>query len=85
MDTVASYIWLVDLRDPSTIPLNFTKSINLAISERGLNSMKHSNRSGFVEAILKETIPMHGRMIHGRDKDGKLWEESQAYDVRGRV
>jgi kynurenine 3-monooxygenase len=50
-----------------------------------LNSMRCSNRPGFVEAVLKETIPMHGRMIHGRGKNGELWEESQPYDVGGRV
>jgi len=27
---------------------------------------------------------MHGRMIHG-SKSGELYEESQQYDVKGRV
>lgn len=75
---------VTDLRDPSTIPLNFTKSINLALSERGINAMKHTNRDQMIQKILGEAIPVHGRMIHGRD-DGKLWEAAQAYDVHGRV
>ncbi|KAL9095932.1 MAG: hypothetical protein Q9165_001930 [Trypethelium subeluteriae] len=33
--------------------------------------------------VLAETIPMHGRMIHGEER-GKLYEQSQTYDVRGR-
>ena len=74
-----------DLRDPSTTLLNFTKSINLALSERGINSMKHANLDGLLDGILQETIPMHGRMIHGRRKTGDLYEESQAYDAHGRV
>lgn len=77
-------LWL-DLRDPSTIPLNFTKSINLALSERGINSLRESNCDGLLDAILEETIPMHGRMIHGETKDGQFFQESQEYDPYGRV
>ena len=75
----------LDLRDPSTTPLNFTKSINLALSERGINSMREAKCDGLVEAVLEETIPMHGRMIHGKNKSGDIYEESQEYDVYGRV
>ena len=74
-----------DLRDPSTTPLNFTKSINLALSERGINSMRLADADGLLEDVLNETIPMHGRMIHGRRKDGSLFTESQRYDAHGRV
>ncbi|KAE8378955.1 kynurenine 3-monooxygenase [Aspergillus bertholletiae] len=83
-DDVEVYELRGDLRDPTTVPLNFTKSINLALSERGISSLKGSNRDGMVEKILNESIPMHGRMIHGRD-DGKLWEAAQAYDVHGQA
>ncbi|KAK2810683.1 kynurenine 3-monooxygenase, mitochondrial precursor [Emmonsiellopsis sp. PD_5] len=83
-DDVELYELRGDLRNASTTPLNFTKSINLAISERGINSMKQTNRSGFIDAVMKETIPMHGRMIHGKSKLGNLTEEPQAYDVHGR-
>ncbi|OQE90415.1 hypothetical protein PENNAL_c0012G09684 [Penicillium nalgiovense] len=74
----------VDLRDPTTVPLNFTKSINLALSERGITSMRHSGRDDLINNVLREAIPMHGRMIHGRDR-GDLWEAAQAYDVHGRA
>ena len=47
--------------------------------------MKHACRDGLLDSILQETIPMHGRMIHGRRKTGELYEESQAYDAHGRV
>jgi len=73
-----------DLRDPSTVPLNFTKSINLALSERGIHGLRDAGRPGLLESVLEETLPMHGRMIHG-SKSGELYEESQQYDVKGRV
>lgn len=76
---------VTDLRDPSTTPLNFTKSINLALSERGINSMRKAQCEGLLEDVLQQTIPMHARMIHGRRKNGEIYEESQQYDVHGRV
>ncbi|KAK3066857.1 kynurenine 3-monooxygenase, mitochondrial precursor, partial [Coniosporium uncinatum] len=82
-DEVEIYELRGDLRDESTTPLNFTKSINLALSERGINSMKHADCPGLLESVLAETIPMHGRMIHGQT-NGQIWEESQTYDVHGR-
>ena len=78
-------IILKDLRNASTTPLNFTKSINLALSERGINSMRQAQCEGLLEDVLAETIPMHARMIHGRRKNGDLLEESQAYAANGRV
>ncbi|MCJ1258998.1 kynurenine 3-monooxygenase, mitochondrial precursor [Lignoscripta atroalba] len=83
-DDVEVYELRDDLRDPSTTPLNFTKSINLALSERGINAMRHTQSEGLIESVLEETIPMHGRMIHGRRKTGELYQESQEYDVHGR-
>ncbi|KAL8997657.1 MAG: hypothetical protein Q9169_003137 [Polycauliona sp. 2 TL-2023] len=84
-DDVAVYELRADLRDPSTTPLNFTKSINLALSERGINSMRHAKCDGLLDAVLNESIPMHGRMIHGRSQDGELHEEPQLYDAQGRM
>jgi len=46
--------------------------------------MKKANCPGLLDSILDDTIPMHGRMIHGIKND-KLFEESQVYDVHGRV
>lgn len=80
----ASFLPL-DLRDPETVPLNFTKSINLAISERGINAMRHANTPGLLEYIMEATVPMRGRMIHGRGKNDQLEEQAQDYDVKGRV
>ena len=76
---------LVDLRDPSTVPLNFTKSINLALSERGITAIRGAGQPKLLDSILETTIPMRGRMIHGRGSNGKLYEESQDYDVHGKV
>ncbi|KAI1392991.1 FAD/NAD(P)-binding domain-containing protein [Hypoxylon trugodes] len=74
-----------DLRDPSTTPLNFTKSINLALSERGINAMRNANHQDLLDHVVSATIPMRGRMIHGRRKSGELYEESQDYDIHGRT
>ncbi|RMJ10649.1 Kynurenine 3-monooxygenase [Fusarium kuroshium] len=74
-----------DLRDPGTIPLNFTRSINLAISERGINAMRHAGQPGLLDHVMATTIPMRGRMIHGRGPTGALFEQSQDYDVKGRA
>lgn len=47
--------------------------------------MRHARCEGLLDAVLSETIAMHGRMIHGQRKNGKLYEESQSYDAQGRV
>lgn len=46
--------------------------------------MRESNRPDLIAKVLGDTIPMEGRMIHGRT-GGKLWEAAQAYDAHGRV
>ncbi|KAL9117269.1 MAG: hypothetical protein Q9187_006198, partial [Circinaria calcarea] len=46
--------------------------------------MRNAKCDGLIEAVLEETIPMYGRMIHGRRKAGELYQEPQAYDVHGR-
>ncbi|KAI1492884.1 hypothetical protein F5X96DRAFT_624084 [Biscogniauxia mediterranea] len=74
-----------DLRDPSTTPLNFTKSINLALSERGINAMRHAEQERLIEDVSASTIPMRGRMIHGKRANGDLYEEPQDYDIHGRT
>jgi kynurenine 3-monooxygenase len=73
-----------DLRNAETTPLNFTKSINLALSERGINALRSTGNTELVEAVLSQTIPMHGRMIHTRSPTGALSQQSQLYDVHGR-
>lgn len=73
-----------DLRLDETTPLNFTKSINLALSDRGIDAIRASDSPELLDAVLAETIPMHGRMIHGQDSNGSLTEVSQQYDVHGR-
>ncbi|KAK3346568.1 hypothetical protein B0T25DRAFT_592708 [Lasiosphaeria hispida] len=73
-----------DLRDPSTTPLNFTRSINLALSERGINAMRHAGQPKLIDHVMGATIPMRGRMLHLRKRNGGLAEESQDYDAHGR-
>jgi len=76
---------LPDLRDPSTTPLNFTKSINLALSERGINAMRNAGDHHLLDHVMAATIPMRGRMIHGKAPNGDLFEQAQDYDIHGRV
>lgn len=38
-----------------------------------------------LDHVLAATIPMRGRMIHGKKANGELYEEAQDYDVHGRV
>ena len=74
-----------DLRLPSTIPLNFTKSISLSLSERGINAIKTSGSPDLLEKIKRETLPMRGRMIHGETASGEFYQQPQDYDIHGRV
>ena len=52
------------------------RSINLALSDRGLKALKGA---GLAEAVLPLCLPMHGRMIH--DLDGK--QHLQPYGRKG--
>lgn len=73
-----------DLRLPENLSLNFSKSINLALSERGIDGLRNvGDGEKLLKKILAETIPMYGRMIHsGKPTDPG---QSQNYDVHGRV
>ncbi|EPE04465.1 kynurenine 3-monooxygenase [Ophiostoma piceae UAMH 11346] len=84
-DDVEVYELRNDLRDPSTTPLNFTRSINLALSERGIHALKNSGSDALLDHVFDATIPMRGRMIHGRTPTGDLYEEAQDYDIHGRT
>ncbi|KJZ77572.1 Kynurenine 3-monooxygenase [Hirsutella minnesotensis 3608] len=74
-----------DLRNPGIVPLNFTRSINLAVSERGIQAMRQAGHSTLVDAVMSGTIPMRGRMIHGKGPTGGLYQHSQDYDAMGRA
>ncbi len=52
------------------------RSINLALSHRGIRALKYAD---IFDQIEKELIPMHGRKMH--DKEGALTE--QAYGKEG--
>ncbi|KAM3516201.1 hypothetical protein MY11210_000223 [Beauveria gryllotalpidicola] len=73
-----------DLRDPRIVPLNFTKSIDLALSERGINAIRHADLPDLLQDILGDCVPMRGRMIHGKKPSGVLYQVPQDFDVHGR-
>ena len=70
----------VDLRLPSSKLAAQQRSINLAISSRGITALQAID-PGASDRFLRAAIPMRGRMIH--DMQGN--QESQAYDKNGQV
>ncbi|WVQ85327.1 kynurenine 3-monooxygenase [Cryptococcus sp. DSM 104549] len=64
-----------DPRGQDAAPSNL-RSINLAISARGLEALRSVDPS-LAEEFLEEAIPMKGRMIHHADER----QESQLYDT----
>ena len=70
---------MLDLRLPENRALGSGKSINLALSERGINGLRDIGDAGaLLQQVLAETIPMHGRMIHSGAVGAP--GEAQAYD-----
>ena len=47
--------------------------------------MRQSGCAELVERIIKDTIPMYARMVHGRDPKGELSQQSQQYDIDNEV
>ena len=47
--------------------------------------MRHAGQPRLLEHVMGPTIPMRGRMIHGKDQSGRLYEHAQDYDAKGRV
>ncbi|CBX95171.1 similar to kynurenine 3-monooxygenase [Plenodomus lingam JN3] len=80
---VEVYELRADIRQSPSTSLSFSKSINLALSERGINSLRQAGLSELEDAVLSQTFPMQGRMIHVR-KNGEYIRQSQQYDARGR-
>jgi kynurenine 3-monooxygenase len=50
--------------DPRATEAERGRSINLALSERGLDALR---RIDLVDTVMAPALPMHGRMIHGTD------------------
>ncbi|BCB76347.1 NAD(P)/FAD-dependent oxidoreductase [Phytohabitans flavus] len=62
--------------DPRTSRPERGRSINLALSERGLNALR---QIGLAEQVMADALPMRGRMIH--PTEGEL--DFQPYSVDG--
>lgn len=63
--------------DPRRLNYAQGRSINLAISERGINGLE---RAGLRDRLLERGIPMPGRMIHDRQGNASF----QPYSADGR-
>ena len=62
--------------DPRATDAERGRSINLALSERGLDALR---RIDLVDTVMAPALPMHGRMMHG--VDGTL--TYQSYSASG--
>lgn len=47
--------------------------------------MRNAGDSELLDHVMAATIPMRGRMIHGKRPNGDLFEQAQDYDIHGRV
>ena len=74
---LAEYGYQVDLyerrSDLRKTDISAGRSINLAISDRGLNALE---MIGLREKVSAEIIPMHGRMIHPTDGKNTMYSYS---------
>jgi kynurenine 3-monooxygenase len=70
----------LDPRIPSNKAALPNKSINLALSDRGIAAIEEFSEE-LAREMLARTIPMRGRCLH--DRSGK--QVTQFYDVYGRV
>lgn len=62
--------------DPRRTEAERGRSINLALSERGLDALR---RIDLVDTVMAPALPMHGRAIHGIDGTTTF----QSYSARG--
>ncbi|MDO3702074.1 NAD(P)/FAD-dependent oxidoreductase [Micromonospora sp. C28SCA-DRY-2] len=62
--------------DPRTGRVERGRSINLALSERGLDALR---RIGLAEQVMADALPMRGRMIHPVDGEPQF----QSYSATG--
>ncbi|KAK9470078.1 uncharacterized protein V1510DRAFT_441654 [Dipodascopsis tothii] len=64
--------------DPRTTAAVAGRSINLALSHRGIDGLRGADE-GLAAAIMRQVVPVHGRMVH--DRAGR--QSAQAYDALG--
>jgi kynurenine 3-monooxygenase len=74
------FFLLVDSRVATSKATTEQRSINLAISHRGIAALEAIEPAA-AQRFLQSSIPMHGRMIH--KLSGEL--DSQLYDRDGQV
>jgi hypothetical protein len=69
------------MRTPGARAASQQRSINLALSSRGITALQAVLGQTAAAEVLQDAIPMSGRMIH--HTNGRL--QSQAYDRHGQV
>lgn len=78
---LTSFCLILDMRLPEQKKLQRGKSINLALSERGLSALRATGLD-LETVILDSAVPMHSRMVH-LGKEGR--QMSQPYSIHGEV
>jgi kynurenine 3-monooxygenase len=68
------------MRSPEVKATQRGKSINLALSERGLSALRHSGLD-LDKLILEAAVPLHARMVHTTAGH----QMSQAYGKKDQV
>lgn len=68
----------VDPRSTDNVNKKNLRSINLAVSDRGIRGLQFVDKD-MSDRVLKDIIPMYGRMIHKLDGE----QESQIYGLFG--
>ena len=63
--------------DPRSVPTAAGRSINLALSARGIRALRHAGLFARVEPIL---LPMRGRLLHDEDGSTELLPYGQRRD-----
>ncbi|KAK5164197.1 kynurenine 3-monooxygenase, mitochondrial precursor [Saxophila tyrrhenica] len=53
------------------------------MSERGLRGLRHANDSSLYEDVVRNTVPVHARMVHGLDSSDQPCSTPAPYDVHG--
>lgn len=72
-------VTLFEMRpDPSTVRDKNLRSINLAVSDRGIRALRYVD-DAMATRVLAHVIPMYGRMIH--DREGR--QQLQPYGLFG--
>lgn len=59
--------------------------MNLTISERGMKALRKAEQPDLLQRVIDASIPIRGRMIHGKKSFGDTFELSEGFDTLDNV